>query len=37
MVENALFDDIESVREYAMEKKIAKVVVIDGDSKEVTV
>ena len=37
VVENALFDDIESVREYAMEKKIAKVVVIDGDSKEVTV
>ena len=34
IVENALFDDIESVREYAIERKIAKVVVIDG-SKEV--
>jgi len=37
IVENALFDDIESVREYAMEKKIAKVVVIDGESKEVMI
>lgn len=35
IVENALFDDFESVRAYAMEKKISKVVVIDGDSKEV--
>ncbi len=34
VVENALFDDLESVREYAIEKKIAKVVVIDSDSKE---
>ena len=37
VVENALFDDLESVREYAMEKKIAKVVVIDGESKEVNI
>ena len=37
IVENALFDDLESVREYAMEKKIAKVVVIDGESKEVNI
>ena len=37
IVENALFDDIESVREYAIEKKIAKVVVIDGESKEVSI
>ncbi len=36
VVENALFDDIESVREYAKEKKIAKVVVIDGEDMEVT-
>ncbi len=34
VVENALFDDIDSVRDYAKEKKIAKVIVIDGDSKE---
>ncbi|MBQ8962042.1 MAG: ATP phosphoribosyltransferase regulatory subunit [Ruminococcus sp.] len=33
-VENALFGDIESVREYAKEKKIAKVVVIDGSGEE---
>ncbi len=33
-VENALFDDLESAREYAIEKKIPKVVVIDGSSKE---
>ena len=33
-VENALFDDIETVREYAKEKKIAKVVVVDGASRE---
>ena len=37
IVENALFDDIDSVRAYAMEKKIAKVVVIDGESKEVNI
>jgi ATP phosphoribosyltransferase regulatory subunit len=37
IVENALFDDLESVREYAMEHKIAKVVVIDGESKEVQI
>lgn len=34
VVENALFDDIESVREYAKEKKIARVVVIDSDNTE---
>ncbi len=34
VVENALFDDIESVREYAREKKIAKVVVIDEGGQE---
>ena len=37
IVENALFDDLETVREYAMEKKIAKVVVIDGESREVNI
>ena len=37
IVENALFDDLDSVRAYAMEKKIAKVVVIDGESKEVQI
>ena len=31
IVENALFSDIESVREYAKEKRIARVVVIDSD------
>ncbi len=31
IVENALFDDIESVRAYAMDNKIPKVVVIDGE------
>ncbi|MBR5513264.1 MAG: ATP phosphoribosyltransferase regulatory subunit [Ruminococcus sp.] len=34
IVENALFTDIESVREYAKEKKICKVVVVDCDSVE---
>ncbi len=34
IVENALFDDIESVREYAKEKKISKVVVIDGENSK---
>lgn len=34
IVENALFEDIDSARAYAMEKKIAKVVVIDGSDKE---
>ncbi|MDE6787860.1 MAG: ATP phosphoribosyltransferase regulatory subunit [Ruminococcus sp.] len=35
VVENALFSDIESVREYAKEKKIARLVVIDNnDIKE---
>ena len=37
IVENALFDDLESVRAYAMERKIPKVVVIDGESKEVSI
>ena len=34
IVENALFDDLTSVREYAMERRIAKVVVIDGSREE---
>lgn len=34
IVENALFSDIESVREYAKEKKISRVVVIDSDNQE---
>ena len=34
IVENALFNDIESVREYAKEKKISKVVVVDCNSEE---
>lgn len=34
VVENALFDDLTSVREYAMERKIAKVVVVDGSREE---
>lgn len=34
IVENALFDDIDTVREYAKEKKIARIVVIDGTSRE---
>jgi ATP phosphoribosyltransferase regulatory subunit len=34
VVENALFDDIDSAREYAIDRKIPKVVVIDGSSKE---
>ena len=34
VVENALFDDLASVREYAMERKIAKVVVVDGSREE---
>ncbi len=33
-VENALFSDIESVREYAKEKKIGRVIVIDESSRE---
>ena len=33
-LENALFDDIESARAYAMDKKIAKVVVIDESDEE---
>lgn len=35
IVENALSDDLDTVREYAKEKKIAKVVVVNGESKEV--
>ena len=31
IVENALSDDIDAVREYAKEKKIAKVIVIDKE------
>lgn len=31
-VENALFNDLESVREYAKEKKIPKIVIIDGEN-----
>ena len=34
IVENALFDDLASAREYAIDRKIPKVVVIDGSSKE---
>ncbi len=34
IVENALFSDIDSVREYAKEKKISKVVVVDCESEE---
>lgn len=34
IVENALFDDLDSAREYAIDRKIPKVVVIDGSSKE---
>lgn len=34
VVENALFDDLTSVREYAMERRIAKVVVVDGSREE---
>lgn len=35
IVENALFDDLESVREYARDKKIPRVIVIDGSGREV--
>ncbi|MCM1507259.1 MAG: ATP phosphoribosyltransferase regulatory subunit [Ruminococcus flavefaciens] len=35
VVENALFDDLETVRHYAMEKKIPKVVVVNSDVMEV--
>ena len=35
VVENALFDDLESVREYAIERKITRIVVVDSESKEV--
>ena len=33
-VENALCEDIESVREYAKEKKISKIVMIGNDGTE---
>lgn len=36
VVETALFNDLESAREYAISRKIAKVVVVDSESKEVT-
>ncbi len=36
IVENALFDDLESVREYAKDKKIPKIVVIDGENDSKT-
>lgn len=36
VVENALFDDINTVREYAKEKKISKIVVIDGERQKKT-
>lgn len=35
IVENAMFNDLESVREYAREKKISRVIVIDGSGREV--
>ena len=35
VVENALFDDLETVREYAIEKKIPQVVVVNSDFTEV--
>ncbi len=34
IVENALYEDIESVREYAKEKKISKIVMIGNDGTE---
>ncbi|MDE6035005.1 MAG: ATP phosphoribosyltransferase regulatory subunit [Ruminococcus sp.] len=34
IVENALFDDLETVREYAIEKKIPQVVVVNSDFTE---
>lgn len=34
VVETALFEDLESVRAYARERKIAKVVVVDGSERE---
>ena len=34
VVENALFDDLETVREYAIEKKIPQVVVVNSDFTE---
>lgn len=34
VVENALFGDIETVREYAKEKRIGRVVVINGENEE---
>lgn len=34
IVENALFSDIESVREYAKEKKITRVVIVESDEED---
>lgn len=36
IVENALFDSLETVREYAKEKRIAKIVVVDGSEEDKT-
>jgi len=36
VVENALFSDIEMVRSYAKEKKISKIVIIDGENENRT-
>lgn len=36
IVENALYEDIETVREYAKEMKISKLVVIDNENEEET-
>lgn len=33
IVENALFDDIDLVRDYAKEKKISRIIVVDGSSR----
>ena len=38
IVENALFDDINAVREYAKEKKISKIIIVgeeDGSTEAV--
>ena len=36
VVENALFEELETVREYAKEKKIPKIVVIDSADEDIT-
>lgn len=33
IVENALFDDLDLVRDYAKEKKISRIIVVDGSSR----